>query len=401
MQKFSFAFVCCLMLAFTACKKETLLETNQDLNPKNFTTTTQTAILKEISEAELDAEDSASVAIVAMKEYKKFILEQVNSCFGPISGICGTPTVYHSCYYSYQIWNDPTKLYVDLYFPSSIIGRKTDCYGRTCQYYVTPCIVLDLYNANGTKIGSVNVASSNISVREKRVTFDLAALQTQYPTLKCVKLNGFFYMMKKCTNCNAQRVGTVCISPKEFCLQQCPPPPNVCPTVADISVDKLKVCGSGAIKGTVNVTGDVTKTATIWTVDGSTLNGNTVSIDLPLNSTCSVITKTITAKTICTVNQSVLAERTFNVQINPALTASVEVDNLYCQAIISTNCPSDNISYDWTLGGNSGTGSTVNGLFYEIQTLNYTITNNGCSIYGSSEVQCLPLLKKDIPNNQR
>ena len=392
MQKFSLiTFACCLMLAFTACKKETLLETNQDLSPKKNLITNQSSalLLKEVMEAASDEQDSTALANLLLKPNKNSAQDAASACFAPIPGICGSPLIYsNSCYYKYQIWNDPNNLYVDLYFPSSVIGWKRDCNGRTCQYYITPCISLDLYNSSGAKIGSVNVASSNITVSETRITYSISALRAQYKTLACVKLSGLFYIMKKCSGCSASRVSTVCITPQQFCIQQCP---SVCPTVNNVSVDKIKICGSGVVKGTVAVNGDASKTSTTWTLDGQTFSGNAVSIDFSANNTCSPLIKTISVKVVCTTDQSVLSERDFTVVVNPVLTASVSTDYVLCQAYIDTSCPSDFTNYSWNFGSQSGNGNVIP-LSSNRQVLNYTVSEDGCSVSGSvNELYCEPL----------
>ena len=393
MQKFSLlAFVCCLMLAFTACKKETLLETNQDLNPTNLSTNKLSSLedIKDATTASLDAEDSASIAKAMLNDNKRVSSTASTECFGPINGICGTPVIYSNCYYKYQIWNDPTNLYVDLYFPSSVVGWKTDCNGRKCQYYVTPCITLDLYNANGVKIGTVNVTSSNITVTETRITFNINSLLAQYPTLKCVKLSGSFYRMKKCSNCAALRVGTECIVQRQFCLQQCE---SVCPTVNNISVNNSSLCGSGTVTGSVAISGDATKTSTTWTLDGQTQTGNTTSFSLPANTTCLPITKTIHAKVICTSNQSVLAERDFTVTVNPTVTVTITRDFVLCTATIEFSCPDGDVitNLSWTKGSQSGTGSSVP-LTSNHETLNYSFSAFGCNYSGSEDdLYCEPL----------
>jgi hypothetical protein len=401
MQKCSLlTFACCLFFLFTACEKETLLETNQDLSPKkNLTVTQSTAmLLTEVMGAGFDEDDSVSLFSLLNKPTKNTSFDVSSACFGPITGICGSAVVYNNCYYKYQIWNDPSNLYVDLYFPSSVIGWRTDCYGKRCQYYVSPCITLDLYNASGNKIGSVNLSSSNITTTEKRITYNINTLSAQYPGLKCVKLSGTFYVMKKCSNCSPVRVSTVCITPRQFCLQQCP---SVCPTVSSINVDKLKFCGSGAVKGTVNISGDASKTQTTWTMDGQVYTGNTVSIDLPQNSLCNPVYKTIRAKVICTTDQSVLSEREFVVQVNPTLTAEVNVDNSFCLASIDLSCQSDLATISWAIGDETGTGNSVQ-VNYIPRTLNYTISADGCSYSGSAnDLICLPLIKNNTSTGNR
>ncbi|MFN8261775.1 MAG: hypothetical protein U0X41_12625 [Chitinophagales bacterium] len=399
MQKYSFiTFACCLMLAFTACKKEALLETNQDLNPtKNLIVKPSTAaVLHEVSQAEFDELDSISLSGLLLKPNKNIASENATACFGPITGICGAPLIYNDCYYKYQIWNSPDFLYVDLYFPSSVIGWKRDCNGRTCQYYITPCISLDLYNAAGGKIGSVNVASSNITVTETRVTYNLASLKAQYPALACVKLSGQFFVMKKCGSCSITRVSTVCITQKQFCLQQCP---SVCPSVDAITLDKNKLCGSGTVNTAVAVSGDAAKVSVVWSVDGQNFKGRTAAISFPVNNTCAVITKTIHVKVVCNADQTVLAENDLVVTINPVLSAVVNVDNYSCQAIIEPVCQSD-VAVSWTFGTDSGTGNTVQ-LSSQPQNINYTISSNGCSYNAVEEgVYCLPLFKNTTITRQ-
>lgn len=428
MQKCSLlTFACCLMLLFTACKKETLLETNQDLNPKtNLTTNNPTTVfskgtnslsISEAVEAELDEADSLSIFSLLITQYKKSQQDAATACFGPITGICGSPVVYSSCYYKYQIWNDPTNLYVDLYFPSSVVGSQRDCNGRTCQYYVTPAISLDLYDVNGNKIGAVTVANSDITVTETRITFNINTLKGRYPSLACVKLSGVFYIMKKCTSsyqcggyvsqcgghvtqCNTsapQRVSTVCITPQQFCLQQCP---SECPTVGDISLDKSKLCGSGSVRGTVTVNGDASKTSTTWSVDGQSLSGNSASFDFAQNTTCLIVTKTIHVKVVCTTDQSVLAEKDLTVTLNPSLSASVSVDNYACAATIDLACQSDATTVSWNLGSVQGTGTFVQ-LDSSPQTLNYTVSSNGCNVSGTADnLYCLPLFKSNQINTK-
>lgn len=391
MQKFSLiTFACCLMLAFTACKKETLLETNQDLSPKKNLITNQSSalLLKEVLDAGFDEQDSTALANLLLKPNKNSAQDAATACFAPIPGICGSPLIYSNCYYKYQIWNDPTNLYVDLYFPSSIVGWKRDCNGRTCQYYITPCISLDLYNANGNKIGSVNLASTNISVSETRITYDINTLKTQYPSLSCVKLSGSFYVMKKCGGCSVSRVCTVCITPQQFCLQQCP---SACPSVNNVKLDKIKLCGSGSVIGTITLSGDVSKASATWTLDGQTYTGNTVSFNLPENVTCSPVVKTIHVKVLCTTDQSVLSEKDLDVVVNSVITASVSADFVLCQAYINASCTSDFTNYSWNFGSSSGTGNVIP-LTSNRQTLNYTVSEDGCSVSGSvNELYCEPL----------
>ena len=401
------------MLVFTACKKETLLETKQDLNPTNLKTKSsvsnttlaqqqETPAVQKASNAVLDEADSISFDRQLTKSYR---IQQNNNadCFGPTTGICGSPTIYSSCYYKYQIWNDPNSLYVDLYFPSSIIGTQRDCYGKTCQYYVTPCIVLDLYNANGSKIGSINVANSDITVSETRVTYNLNSLKSQYPGLACVKLNGFFYVMKKCKSYSSQcgvyistqRVSTVCISQKQFCLQQCP---STCPTVSSIKIDNTTFCQAGNINGIATISGDVSKVVTTWTTSSGTYTGNNVTIPVELNTTCSPITKTITVTSICTTDQSVLKQTTFNVTVNPIVTSSVQLDNFNCNANIQFSCEGvENIQ--WTIGSTSGTGNNIP-LISIPQTINYTYSAYGCNYVGSTVegATCFPLFQQNHNN---
>lgn len=401
MQKFSyFTFVCCVMLLFTACKKETLLETTNDLNPKSglSKTTTISSDIMEAMTAKLDIKDSMSVEVSAARKYTSSSQTESNSCNGSTNNSCGSKVTYSSCYYSYQIFNDYDNIYVDLNFPSSVVGYKTDCNGNRCEYYVTPCILLDLYNANGSKIGSVEVANSNIKITETRFTFNLSQLRANYPSVKCVKLRGSFYRMKKCGS-NICRVGTVCITQKQFCIQDCPPPPNLCPTVNSVSVDKLKVCGSGSIKGTVSVNGDASKTMSSWTIDGIIYNGNSVSIPLPLNNTCAIVTKNIHVSVVCTTDQSVLSEKDFSIEINPSLSPMVNVDNSICQAIIDLSC-TESYTISWTLGSTSGTGAQIP-LSSIPQILNYSVTALGCTTTGvENDVYCLPLLQNNATSSK-
>lgn len=178
MQKCSLlTFACCLFFIYSMRERD-LLETNQDLSPKNLTVTQSTAmLLTEVMGAGFDEDDSVSLFSLLNKPTKNTSFDVSSACFGPITGICGSAVVYNNCYYKYQIWNDLSNLYVDLYFPSSVIGWRTDCYGKRCQYYVSPCITLDLYNASGNKIGSVNLSSSNITTTEK----ELHTTSTRFP----------------------------------------------------------------------------------------------------------------------------------------------------------------------------------------------------------------------------
>lgn len=384
------------MLAFTACKKETLLETNQDLNPKNLITNKSSSLkdIKEATTASFDAQDSASIAKAMFNENKRVASTASTECFGPITGICGTPVIYSNCYYKYQIWNDPTNLYVDLYFPSSVVGWKTDCNGRRCQYYVTPCITLDLYNANGVKIGRVNVATSNITVTETRITFNINSLLAQYPELKCVKLSGSFYRMKKCNNCAALRVGTECIVQRQFCLQQCP---SVCPTVGNVSVGNTTFCGSGTVQASVSISGSASNVTTTWTVEGQTYTGNTASIPFAANTSCEPMVKTVSVKSVCTSTQEILKEATFDVTVNPVVTSSVNVDSYECAAFIEFSCPYYLISdISWTIGSASGLGYVVP-IGSSPEVLDYSYSAFGCNYTGTlNNVYCLPGFKKHV-----
>lgn len=392
MQKYSFTAFACLVFLFTACKKETLLETTPTPTSATNISKEQTLLPApaEVTTAALDEEDSISVAALLLKPNKNINVDAASACFGPITGICGTETVYSSCYYKYQLWNDPNNLYVDLYFPSSVIGWRKDCNGGYCQYYVVPRVALDIYNAAGTRIGSVNLTSSNITVTESRITFNLNTLKASYPDLSCVSLSGLFYVMKKCGSCSATRVSSICITPKQFCVQQCP---SACPSVTSVALDKSKLCGGGAVNGAVVISGDASKATTTWTVDGQVYTGNNISLNFPSNTDCAVKVKTVHVKVVCTTDQSVLKETDLSVVVNPLLSAEVQVDNYYCQATIDVPCATDGTSINWTLGNDSGTGSIVT-LDSNPRTLNYTVVSNGCSVSGTmDEVYCLPLLR--------
>ncbi|HUM52479.1 MAG TPA: hypothetical protein PK431_11720 [Chitinophagales bacterium] len=418
MQKFSLlTIVCCFTLMFTACQKETLLETNSK-NPTSINSTKNTNQTKSDLQGlfddegltatyELDVADSSAIATVFFKTSKNSNGAAV-ACYNntPNPNQCGTSFTYSSCQFGLEMWNDPTNLYLDFDFSSQFVGTRRDCYGKTCNYWIVPYFQLRLYNANGAEIGVVNLSSSSITTTGKSFTVNIASL-ANYGNVACVSLSGYFKALKKCTGgCggsygSTQCVGTYCIANnacQRFCLQVCP---SVCPTVSEINVDRLKVCGSGSIKGTVTVVGDASKTATVWTVDGQTYSGNTVSIALPLNSTCSTITKNITAKVICTTDQSVLAERSFSVDVNPALTASINVDNSSCNATIDISCPSDIVDITWTYGAESGIGNTIQ-VGSSPETIYYTISKSGCSYTGSQDnVICLPFLQSITPKSNQ
>ena len=77
--------------------------------------------------------------------------------------------------------------------------------------------------------------------------------------------------------------------------------------------------------------------------------------------------------------------------INPVLTASVSTDFVLCQAYIDASCPSDFTNYSWNFGSQSGNGNVIP-LSSNRQVLNYTVSEDGCSVSGSvNELYCEPL----------
>ncbi|MFN8284570.1 MAG: hypothetical protein U0U67_15215 [Chitinophagales bacterium] len=417
MQKFSLLTIaCCLAFMFTACKKETLLETNSK-NPtstnissqkSNDQISQQLADEELVNSYELDAADAAAITSYFLKQSKSGNGAS-SECHNntPNTNQCGSSFSYSSCQFGLEIWNDPTNLYLDFDFSSQLVGTRRDCNGRTCNYWLVPYLQLNLYNASGTKIGVLNLSTANITSTSKTFTINVASLAS-YGSVACVSVSGYFKALKQCSggcggNSSIQCVGTYCLSGnacQRFCLQICQ---GACPTVTDLKVDKTKLCGGGAIKAFAVIAGDASKASTVWTLDGQTYTGNTVDFDLPLNSTCAPITKTITGKVICTTDQSVLAERTFTVEVNPALTATVSVDNFSCNASINLSCPADNDNVDinWTINGESGTGKDIQ-VGSVAGTLNYTISRLGCTYTGSQDnVFCMPFLKNNTTKSDR
>ena len=473
MQKFSIAFVCCLMLLFTACKKETLLETNQDLNPQKNLIATKTLGLIDVKNVQLNVADSISID----KELKgKNSVTTSDQRYSAFPGQCGNSLVYKSCYYSYEIWNDATNVYIDFSFPSQYVatttkcttcgddnddddgddddghhfaangtsanasalrtpikskansdsqakkggGKKNDGHDNdddnddgddddgsggtttcvTCQNYISLNLSVNLFNAAGVKVNTIYFNNPSITITSYRITIpitSLVAINGSGP-VKCLSLAGSFSVFKKCGTSAPERISSICISGSacnKYCLQICPPPPIVCPTVATFNADKTSLCGSGTVSVSAAITGDATKVATTWTVDGQTFTGNTKAISFAANTSCEPQIKVINAKSICTSSQEVLKEASFEVTINPVVTSTVNTDNYECASMIEFSCPLYLISdITWTIGSTSGRGYVVP-ISSAPEVLNYSYTAFGCSYSGTqNNVYCLPALKK-------
>lgn len=395
---------------FTACQKETLLETNQTTHPTQINAV-KTNSSDQINDSEndealiatyaLDATDSAAIAAVFLKAAKN-TNNAATACYNntPNPNQCGNSFRYSSCQYALEIWNDPANLYLDFDFSSQLVGTRTDCYGRRCNYWLVPYIQLHLYNANGAEIGVVNLSTANISTRSKTFTINIAGLAA-YGDVACVSLTGYFKALKQCSGgCNGsygavQCVGTFCIGNnacQRFCLQVCPPPPNTCPTVSAANLSDYSFCTSGNVTGHVNIVGDASKTNIIWTSGSQTFTGNDVTIPIASNNSCSPENRTIKVTVYCTTDNSILYQQDLKVTVNPTVTSSLSIDNISCFGKINFSCP-DITAVSWTLGNVSGTGTEIP-LNTQGESLNYSYSAYGCEYTQEVlDVKCLLLLK--------
>lgn len=403
---------------FTACQKETLLETNPKTNPTNITSS-KTNITNELlmdeemmASFELDAADSAAIASSFLKTTKNAGNGDIAACYNntPNPDQCGNSFKYSSCQFALEMWNDRNNLYLDFDFSSQLVGTRRDCNGRTCNYWLVPYLQLNLYNDNGVKIGVVNLSTSTISTKSKTFTINIASLAS-YGNVACVSVSGYFKGLKQCSGgCGGsygsiQCVGTYCVSNNAcqlYCLQICTPPPPACATVTNVTIDKSSLCGSGTVKADVVITGDVTKTTTTWTVEGrdQVITGTSVNLNFSENTTCAPVVKKIHSKVICNDNQTVLHERDFVVTINPVYNAEIVTDNYFCTTQLLASCNDIESNTIWTLGENYGTGSTAPTSSIPSK-ITFTVTKYGCTyVFTKDDVICFSLLKGNNPTEK-
>ncbi|CAF3382788.1 unnamed protein product [Rotaria sp. Silwood2] len=404
MQKLSLTLVCSVVLLFSACKKESLVETqkqavnstNQATNQTNPSGTTVNA-----PNGATTSDERLQCATSISSNFNgtsigagKFICFTVPDAIVTIDPLASTATTS----YNGTNWTSP--------FPKSVSGNVF----LSAAAFQVPAGGLPGGINPVTWSGSVSVSDDNVKVAWQWAASVYNSFSSDLSSLGVKPCDD----NKLSTTKNSDHAGTPesfkqnvaggarggggsnytgsYSSTKSF---SCVVGSDIICPIVSLNLSGTSFCGAGTYTGNIStndIWGDIKKSTTtinsivtpdgissyttFWTFDGQTVTGNSISIPVSANTNCGQLVKPVLVKVVCDASQAVLLQTQVDLFMNPVIEPNFTIDQSSCTGNIAFNCLNVN-DVSWTLGIVEGTGNTVP-VSSIPTTLNYSYNSYGC-----------------------